>query len=89
MPDIGFISASNGVYVVNDNTESTKRCRGFEVLEDTVITSIKVNGDAANVVADYISTPATALKAGTLITPLGDDHFSGVTLSSGSIAQIL
>ncbi|NRB64030.1 MAG: hypothetical protein HRU40_13570 [Saprospiraceae bacterium] len=89
MPDIGFISASNGVYVVNDTTESTKRCRGFEVLEDTVVSNIKVNGNGTNVVADYISTPATALKAGALITPQGDDVFTGVTLSSGSIAQIL
>ena len=89
MPDIGFISASNGVYVVNDTTESTKRCRGFEVLEDTVVSNIKVNGNGTNVVADYISTPATALKAGALITPQGDDVFTGVTLSIGSIAQII
>lgn len=88
MTNTGVIAAINGVYIVNDTVESTKKCVGFEVLEDTVISSMKVNGNVSDVKASYISSPATAVKAGALITAQGDDYFSGVTLSSGSIAQI-
>lgn len=89
MTNTEFIAAVNGVYIVNDNTESTKRSKGFQVLEDTIIESIKVNGNPTDVKADYISSPATVIKAGALITAQGDDIITGLTLTSGSVSEIL
>jgi hypothetical protein len=80
------IVASAGVYICNDTTEVTKTIGGILTLEDTVFTSIKVAG--TDVKASYISTPATAVKAGAYITGLGV-NFSGVKLASGSVSLVL
>lgn len=80
------IIASKGVYICNDTTAVTKTIVGILVLEDTVFSAIKVDG--IDVKANYISTPATAVKAGAYIT--GQSVlFSGVTLTSGSVALVL
>jgi hypothetical protein len=57
------------------------------VLEDTVFNAIKVAG--SDVKSSYISTPATAVKAGAYIRPLNGVQFSGVDLVSGSVALII
>jgi hypothetical protein len=51
-----------------------------------VFNAIKVAG--SDVKATYITTPATAVKAGALITGQGV-LFSGVDLTSGSVNLIL
>jgi hypothetical protein len=79
--------APNGTYIVNDGTEVTKNIIGIFVLEDTVITALKVDG--ADVLTSYVSTPATAIKAGAYITPLNGKVFSGVQITPGSVALIL
>lgn len=90
MTNTGFIAAINGVYIVNDGTEAVKQHSGFEALEDTVVSRIEINGDGAtDVKADYISSPGTAIKVGALVTAKGDDYFSAITLTSGSVALIL
>jgi len=43
----------------------------------------------ADVTANYITTPATGIKAGVLVTSFGDDVFSAITLTSGSVALIV
>jgi hypothetical protein len=86
----GLMSASNGTIVVNDTDELVVNANGFFMNEDTVIARIEINGvTATDVKADYITTPATAVKSGVLITPKGNDYFSAITLSSGSVTVIL
>lgn len=86
LPRLDQLVASKGVYVCNDTTEVTKTISAIAVLEDTVFSAIKVGGVDAK--ASYISTPATAIKAGAIITGVGV-NFSGVTLTSGSVVLIL
>ena len=78
--------ASQGVFIVNDTTEKTAVFDGLLVLEDTVVASLKVAG--SDVKSTYIAATGTAVKAGALITGQGL-KFSGVTLTSGSVALIL
>jgi len=83
------ITATPGTYVINDAVAFTDlKFYAFYVAEDTVVSSLSVNGGANNVVADYISTPATPLKGGVIIS-CRQGHFSGITLTSGSVSLIL
>jgi len=86
LPALQSTGALSGVFVVNDATEKTINFKGFLVLEDTVITKLNIAG--VNKVASYISTPATALKAGAYITPTKGLVFSGIQVT-GSVALIL
>ena len=86
LPRLDQLVASKGVYVCNDTTEVTKTISAIAVLEDTVFSAIKVGGVDAK--ASDISTPATAIKAGAIITGVGV-NFSCVTLTSGSVVLIL
>ena len=85
--NLDTMAANKGVYIVNDTTETTKVIKGLFVLEDTVIATLKVGG--VDALSSYVSTPATAIKAGAFITPLDGANFSGVTLTSGSLALII
>lgn len=84
---IGEIAGNLGTYIVNNTTEVTKTIDAIVVLEDTIFSSIKVEG--ADVKATYIADTATAVKAGAIITPINDLQFSGVQLVSGSVALVL
>lgn len=86
LPNIDKLVASKGVYICNDTTAVTKTIAGILVLEDTVFSAIRVAG--SDVKSTYISTPGTAVKAGAYITGLGV-NFSGVTLTSGSVALVI
>jgi hypothetical protein len=86
LPNLDKIVASRGTKIVNDTTELTATITGIFVLEDTIFNSIKVAG--SDVKSTYISTAATAVKAGALITGQGV-NFSGVKLTSGSVNVIL
>lgn len=79
--------AAKGTYILNNTTEVTRPIVAIVALENTVFTSIKSN--AVDVKADYIATPATAIKAGAIITPQNGEDFSGVKLASGSVALVL
>lgn len=81
------LHALNGTKIVNDTTEVTQGFDAIVILEDTVFTSINVSG--VDVKSTYITTPATAVKAGAIIRPISGARFSGVKLTSGSIAIVL
>jgi len=81
------LHALNGTKIVNDTTELTQGFDAIVILEDTVFTNIKVSG--VDVKSTYITTPATAVKAGAIIRPISGTRFSGVKLTSGSIAIVL
>lgn len=79
--------AALGTFIVNGTTEVTRPIASIVVLQDTVFTSIKSNG--IDVKADYIQAPATAVKAGAIIAPQDAENFTGVRLTSGSVALVL
>jgi hypothetical protein len=85
LPKLDQLIASKGVFICNNTTEKTATIAGIFVLEDTVFSAIKVAG--TDVKSTYIGTPATAVKPGAYITGVGV-NFSGVTLTSGSVALI-
>ena len=84
--------ARKGGVVVNDSTEYVKKCVAYYVAEDTVIARIEVDGvTATDEKGNYITTAATAVKAGVLLTPLDSEQhtvFSAITLTSGSVVAI-
>ena len=82
-----IISGLQGTKVVNDATELTQDFDTIVTLEDTVFTSIKIGG--IDVKEEYVTTPANAVKAGAIIRPTQNQVFSGVQLTSGSIAIVL
>lgn len=84
---MGELVANKGTYIVNNTTEVTKTIDAIVVLQDTIFSSIKTAG--ADTKSTYIAAPGTALKAGAIITPINDLQFSGVQLTSGSVALVL
>lgn len=84
---MGELVANLGTYIVNNTTEATKTIDAIVVLQDTVFSSIKIAG--TDVKSSYIAAPGTAVKAGAIITPINDLQFSGVQLTSGSVALVL
>jgi hypothetical protein len=84
---MGELVADQGTYIANNTTEVTKTIEAIVCLEDTIFTSIKVAG--TDVKATYIAATGTAVKAGAIITPINNLQFSGVKLTSGSVALIL
>jgi hypothetical protein len=77
-----------GTFVVNTTDEKVANHLMIVVLEDTVFNAIKVDG--VDVKSSYIQNPATAVKAGAIITPLDiNKPFSAVDLVSGSVSIVL
>ena len=81
------ITAQQGTLIVNNATEQTLNFDGIFILEDTVFSSIKVAG--TDIKSQLITNPAIAVKAGALIRAKNDKKFSGIQLTSGSVALIL
>jgi hypothetical protein len=81
-----IVSGSNGTFILNNTAEKTYKCRAIVVLQDTVFTSIKIAG--VDVKSTYIAAPATAIKAGAIITPADGKIFERVALTSGSVALV-
>ncbi len=84
---MGELVANNGTFILNNTTEYTGSIDAIVVLEDTVFNAVKIAG--VDVKSSYIATPATAVKAGAILTPTADQKFSGVDLTSGSVALVL
>jgi len=82
-----IISGLQGTKIVNDTTELTQNFDTIVTLEDTVFASIKIGG--VDVKDEYVTTPANAVKAGAIIRPTQNQVFSGVQLTSGSVAIVL
>lgn len=81
-----FSVARGGTFTVNTTTEAEGNFHGLYVPNEATIDSLKVNG--VDVKAEYIQDAAVALEGGTLITCLGDDHFSAVKLLTGQVTLI-
>lgn len=81
------MALQSGTIVINDTTELVLNCDAYYIAEETVIASLKIDG--SDVLSDYITTPATAVKAGVIIAPHRGDVFSAITLTSGSVVGIL
>jgi hypothetical protein len=84
---MGELVANKGTFILNNTTEYTAVIDAIVVLEDTVFNAVKIAG--TDVKTSYIGTPATAVKAGAILTPRSDLKFSGVDLVSGSVALVL
>lgn len=84
---MGELVANNGTFILNNTDEYTGSIDAIVVLEDTVFNAVKIAG--VDVKTSYIGTPATAVKAGAILTPTADQKFSGVDLTSGSVALVL
>lgn len=84
---MGELVANKGTYIVNNTMEVTKTIDAIVVLQDTVFSSIKVAG--VDVKSTYIAAPTQLIPAGSIITPINDVQFSGVQLTSGSVALVL
>jgi hypothetical protein len=80
-----------GTVTVNDTTSYTaKRFIGIYFAEDTVVASLEVGDVASDVKANYITTPATVVKAGVYKTVFPEDgFFSEIQLTSGSVEIVL
>ena len=84
---MGELVANKGTFILNNTTKKPAVIDAIVVLEDTVFNNIIIA--ETDVKANYIGTPATAVKAGAIITPTSDLQFSGVDLTSGSVALVL
>jgi hypothetical protein len=79
----------NGTFTVNDTTAKEIDFYAIKIDADTVISEL-LNEKGVDVKDDYISTPASAVKAGAMIT-LKDQgkKFTSITLTSGSVTLVL
>lgn len=83
-----ILTASAGTIVINDTDSYTSPVSAIYVLEDTVFATL--TDAAGNDKDDYITTSATAVKAGALITPFDKQKtFVNIDLTSGSVVAIL
>jgi hypothetical protein len=85
--DNEILIAGQGTYILNNTTEFTGNFDAIVVLEDTVFNLIKIAG--TDVKSSYIAATGTAVKAGAIIRPTKAQKFSGVKLTSGSVAIVL
>lgn len=82
------MSAQAGVIIVNDAVAVVRQFHAVYVLEDTIFATLDDN--AGNDVDDYVTTAATAVKAGAMITPFDRNNpFKEIELTSGSVAILL
>lgn len=72
--------------VVNDVNTITGEFESIVVLENTVFNSIQVNG--GEVLPSLVTTPATAVKAGAILSWGQGQYFNSVKLSSGSVLLV-
>lgn len=84
---MGELVANKGTFILNNTNVYTGKVDSIVVLEDTVFNKISIN--SIDVKSSYIGTPATAVKAGAIITPQSDAVFNEVDLVSGSVALVL
>ncbi len=83
------VSASNGTFILNTNSRYGGVIKAIVVLEKTKFASIKETGNTNDLKAVYIGNPAIDIQPGAMITPLNQNTFSELQLTSGSVAVIL
>jgi hypothetical protein len=89
-----ILTARGGTYIVNNTAAYTSSLfYAVVALEDTVISVLETNdsnGIVKSVLSDQIAAPATAIKAGAILTPMDiNKPFSKITLTSGSVMLVL
>lgn len=72
-----------GIKVINDFDLHVINASMIQLSSDAVVTVLKVDGGAANVVTDYISTPANATGACS-ISAVGSKAITSIQLSAGT-----
>ena len=72
--------------VLNNASPLVGEFESIVVLEDTVFNSIQVNG--GEVISNMIATPATAVKAGAILSWGQGQSFTTVRLTSGSVLLV-
>jgi hypothetical protein len=72
--------------VINDANAVTGTFESIVVLEDTVFSNISVAG--TNVLSSLVTTPATAVKAGAIISWGLGQPITTIQLTSGSVLAI-
>jgi hypothetical protein len=83
-----ILTAAAGTIILNDTDAYTSPVSAIYVLQDTVFNVLTDAG--GNDKDDYITTSATAVKAGALITPFDKQKtFVNIDLASGSVSLIL
>ena len=77
------ISGNAGAKVINDLTLHVISASMIELSSDAVVTTLTVEGSGTNVVADYISTPASATGVCS-ISATGSRLITSIQLSAGT-----
>lgn len=80
------MAANRGVLVINNTAAVTGRFAGVYVIADSVFSVL--NDTEGGDRSDYITAPATAVKAGAFIRPVDGAEFTAITLTSGQVAAI-
>lgn len=82
------IAGEAGAKVINDVALHTISASMIEFSADAIITTLTVEGSATNVVANYVSTPASAVGAHS-ISAEGSKLITSIQLSAGTCAYAL
>lgn len=82
------MSGDAGAKVINDTALHVIDASMVELSSDAIVTVLKINGEAANVIADYVSTPASATGAHSLAA-VGAGKITGIQLSAGTCAYAI
>ena len=85
--DSEVMSAAWGSIIVNDTSEKVFDCDLVVSLSDlTVIDRIEINGaTGANVVSTYVTTIGNVVPKGGVISGIGADYISAITLGAGAV----
>ena len=83
-----ILSAAAGTVVLNDTSEYTGTIAAIHVIGDAIFDTLT---DAkGNNKGKYIIDPATAVKAGAMLTPFDKQNaFTTIQLASGSVVIVL
>ena len=90
MDALNKLISNKGTVIVNDTAEYVADAVRYVANEATVIARIEINGDTGtDVKAAYVTAAASAIGKDARLVPQGDDYFSAITLTSGSVEVTL
>ena len=84
---LATLAGHKGATIINDTDPHEILGSLIQFSSDAVVLVLKENGDAANIVSTYISTPANATGLNG-ITPMDRGEFSHIQLSAGSCTVV-
>jgi len=76
------LEGANGTLTINDTTAVIANFNSIQVVDSTVIAILEIGG--SSVLANYVTTPATAIASGIITCPYGQ-FFSKIQLTSGQV----